>query len=311
MSFTPDGTTFAYGISAPGRGTTRQLVRVWDLAGDHARTTLDLAASAPEAAVEAMALGPGARTLVAARPQATDENAEVWSTERHRRTSVLGDLHDTALALRPDGHLLVVGNSVTALPAGPSRKQALSRGDEVEALAFNADGSQAAVGDASGHVTLWDAGLSHRLAVLPNAFPAPLAGGDPEAVSALAFSPDGTTLAVAGDFGSLQLWDTAGHEALSPVTTPGEGITSLAFGSDGSALYAAGSHVPLRAYPVTPSYAVARICARTAGSLSPAEWHTLIPETDYRSVCPTGSSPDEAHALGRTESAHAGASSTR
>lgn len=274
MAFTPDGTTFAYGISAPGRETTRQLVRVWDLPDDRARTTLDLAASAPDTAVEAIALGPGAGTLVAVRSQATDENAEVWSTERHRRTSVLHGLDDTALALRPDGRVLVVGSSITALPAGSSREQALSRGDEVEALAFNSDGSQAAVGDASGRVTLWDAGLSHRLAVLPDAFPAPLAGGVPEAVSALAFSPDGNTLAVAGDSGSLELWATASHQALAAVTTPGEGITALAFNPEGTTLYTAGSHVPLRAYPVTPSYAVTRICARTAGSLSPAEWRT-------------------------------------
>ncbi|WP_328744175.1 nSTAND1 domain-containing NTPase [Streptomyces sp. NBC_00285] len=310
MAFAPDGTTFAYGISAPGRVTTRQLVRIRDLSGDRTRTTLDLAASAPDTAVDAMALGPGARTLVAVRPQTTDENAEVWNTERHRRTSVLHDLHNTTLALRPDGRLLVVGNNVTALPTGPSREQALSRGDEVEALAFTTDGSRAAAGDASGRVTLWDAGLSHRLAVLPNTFPAPLAGGTPETVSALAFSPDGNTLAVAGDLGSLQLWDTASHQALSTVTTPGEGITALAFNPDGSALYSAGTHVPLRTYPVTPSYAVAQICARTAGSLSPTQWHTLIPDAGYRSVCPRDNAPDEGHSPGRTQAAHAGGASS-
>jgi hypothetical protein len=42
--------------------------------------------------------------------------------------------------------------------------------------------------------TLWDGDLTHRLGVLPSVFPDPPSNGSPEAVGALAFSPDGHTL---------------------------------------------------------------------------------------------------------------------
>ena len=156
------------------------------------------------------------------------------------------------------------------------------------AVAFSADGSRAAVGDASGRVALWDGSLTHRLGVLPSVFPVPPANGSPEAVRALAFSPDGGTLAVAGDSGSLQLWNTADQQPLgSGLTTPGEGITSLAFTPDGATLHATSLHVPLQRYPVSPSYAADQICARAGTALSRAQWRTYIPDTSYRGVCPT------------------------
>jgi WD40 repeat protein len=105
----------------------------------------------------------------------------------------------------------------------------------------------------------------------------PPANGSPEAFGALALSPDGHTLAVAGDSGSLQLWDTAGQQPLgSGLTTPGEGITSLVFTPDAATLYATSAHIPLQHYPVNPSYAATWICAHTGTTLSPAQWHTYL-----------------------------------
>jgi hypothetical protein len=85
----------------------------------------------------------------------------------------------------------------------------------------------------------------------------------------------------------LQLWDTAGQQPLgSGLTTPGEAIDSLAFTPNGATLDATSPHVPLQRYPVNPAYAATQICARTGTTLSPAQWHTHIPEIPYRSVCP-------------------------
>ncbi|MFG2462659.1 helix-turn-helix domain-containing protein [Streptomyces sp. NPDC048523] len=289
MAFGPEGTSFAYGVSAPGRAASAQSLTLWDTALGRVRSTPDLAPSGPEAAVESLALGPGGRTLVAVRDTAEGQIGEVWDTATRRRTAVLGEVNPTALGLRPDGRLLVGGDRLARLPSGPTGARTLGLGQETEAIAFSADGSRVAVGDASGRVALWDGDLGHRLGVLPSTFPAPLPDGAPEAVSALAFSPDGGTLAVAGDSGTLQLWDTAGQEPLGDgLTTPGEGIVSLAFTPGGGTLYATSPHAPLQRYPVTSSHAAAAICAGTATTLSPAQWHTYIQDAPYRDVCPGG-----------------------
>ncbi|MEW2050589.1 hypothetical protein [Streptomyces sp. NPDC005476] len=139
----------------------------------------------------------------------------------------------------------------------------------------------------TGRVALWDGTLRHRTGVLGNLFPAAL-GDTPEAVNALAFSPDGSTLAVAGDSGTLQLWDTATQQPLGGnLPTPGEPIRSLAFSSDGATLYATSDHTPLQRYPLAPSHLITQACTRTGTTLTAAQWHLYIPDAPYHPVCDT------------------------
>ncbi|MFI1484091.1 hypothetical protein [Streptomyces sp. NPDC020747] len=287
MAFSPDGTTLAYGISAPGRDTTTQPVRIWDLDRGREHTALDLATPSSPGAVITLALGPDGHTLYAVRaPVLGRLSDETWDTGRHRRTGVFSATDGNHLAVRPDGRLLVGDNRTVRLPSGMLDAPDLVQGEGIGALAFALDGSRLAAGDETGRVTLWDAAVRHRAGVLRNVFPAPL-GDYPEAVSALALSPDGRTLAVGGDAGTLQLWDTATRQPLGgPLTTPGGSIDSLAFSADSSTLHAAGVHVPFQSYAVDPTRAVSRICARTRGAdLTRAQWHTYIPDAAYRRVC--------------------------
>ncbi|MFG2370290.1 helix-turn-helix domain-containing protein [Streptomyces sp. NPDC048504] len=140
-AFSPDSGAFAYGVSTPGRDAAPQRLTVWNVTGDRARTTLDITSSSAGTAV-ALALGPGGRTLLAARtpgtPHLTDE---VWDVTRHRRTAVLKGFDSHLLALRPDGRLLVGGSHSAALPAGPVTARALGQSGRIGALAFGADGS--------------------------------------------------------------------------------------------------------------------------------------------------------------------------
>ncbi|MFE0252246.1 WD40 repeat domain-containing protein [Streptomyces sp. NPDC059010] len=93
--------------------------------------------------------------------------------------------------------------------------------------------------------------------------------GEPEEASVVAFSPDGTTLAVAGNQGTVQLWDVVSQQPLGPaLPTPGDGILSLAFSPDGGTLYAAGEHVPWQKYDIDPDRAVGTVCTH-AGVRSP------------------------------------------
>lgn len=297
MAFGPDGTRFVYGVSAPGREAVAQRFRVWDVTRGRSVASLDL----PGAAVVSLALGPHAgHTLHAVRDTSVGQLAdETWDFARGRRTSVLTGVTGSHLAVRPDGALLVGEGRVAALPSGRSTGRDLVQGDEIGALAFTADGSTLAVGDQTGRVHLWDGGrgggggrgeggaLGRRTGILRNVFPAP-GGTTPEGVSAVAFSPDGRTLAVAGDAGSLQLWDVGTQQPLSsaPLTTPGEAVTSLAFSPDGTTLFAGSAHVPLQRYTVDPERARARVCARTGNAeLTRAQWRTYVPDAPYRRIC--------------------------
>jgi len=300
MTFSTEGGTFAYGVSAPGRPAAPQRFTLWDLARGRARTSLDLATPSSGGAVVTLALGPGGHALYAVRRAGTgDLSDEVWDTARHRNIAVYADAAGTDLTVRPDGRLLVGDGSAVRPPSGTSPQLSASldqggapiahdlvQGDRIGALVFAPDGSRLAAGDLAGRVALWDGALEHRAGVLRNVFPAPL-GDTAEAVSALAVSPDGRTLAVGGDAGTLQLWDIATQQPLGgPLTTPGDAIASLAFSPDSTTLYAAGAHVPLQRYSIDPTRTITRICSRIGGGdLTQTQWHTYVPEAPYRKVC--------------------------
>ncbi|WP_175409881.1 hypothetical protein [Streptomyces sp. TRM64462] len=299
MAFSPDGTAFAYGVSAPGREAAPQRLVLWDLAHDRRGTVLDLAASESAGAVVAVALGPGGRTLHATRTPAIGElRNEVWDTGRQRRTAVLPGMDSSHLAVSPDGERLVGDHRTARLPSGRVGEHDLIQGDQVGALAFSPDGSVLAAGDQTGRVALWDGTLRRRVGILPNMFPVPHrgAGRDAEAapqlsvsegVQALAVSPDGRTLAVGGDHGTLQLWDIATQQPLGgPLPTPGEAIASLAFSPDSGTLYAGSAHVPVQRHTIAPARAVTGVCARVAGvELTRDQWRTHVPDMPYRRVC--------------------------
>ena len=284
LAFSPDGSALAYGVSVPGEEVVAQSFTVWDLARHRVRSTMDL----PGDPVVKAVLGPGGRTLYAARPSLRpggDLYGEAWDTAAHRRTEVLSGLATVHLAVRPDGGLLVGDGRLARLPSGKVTSSDLAQGEQVGALGFSADGSLLAVGDQMGRVALWDGTASRRAGVLRNVFPAPL-GDRPEAVNALAFSPDGRTLAVGGDAGSVQLWDVATRQPLgTPLTTPGDGIQSLAFASDGRTLYAGSAHMPLQRYDIGPGQALERVCARAGSDLTREQWRTYVPDASYRRPC--------------------------
>ncbi|MGW2516117.1 nSTAND1 domain-containing NTPase [Streptomyces sp. NPDC001617] len=301
MAFSPDSKALAYGVSAPSSDTNRQPLTIWDVTGRRTRTTLDLAPKAPTAAVIALALGPDARTLYTTRALLSSNAAggtgtlsnEVWDTARARRTAVLPSLSSNHLAASPDHRVLAGDNRVVTLPRKVTA-QDLVQGDEIGALAFAPDGSLFVAGDQTGRVALWDGKLRQRVGILRNVFSAlpddigDAAFGDTsEAVSALAVSPDGKTLAVGGEAGSLQLWDIATQQPLGdPLTTSGEQVDTLAFSADGTTVYAGSDHVPLQRYTVDPAQAIGTVCAREDGAeLTRAQWKTYVPGVAYRKVC--------------------------
>ncbi|MEU6251417.1 hypothetical protein [Streptomyces sp. NPDC047043] len=287
MAFSPDGKTFAYGISAPGQDPTAQRITIWDLTRARVLSTVRLTPAGRSAdSVYALALGPGGHTLYAARPTAEGSVVdETWDTTGRRRTGVATGLASSLLALRPDGRLLAGENRAVRLATGRATHLGLPDGTGNTALAFSADGSRLAAADRSGRIALRDGDLHDRAGVLRTPFPdAP--ADSPERVSALALSADGRTLAVGGDTGTLQLWDTTSRQPLGgPLPTAGESIDSLTFSADQGTLYASSAHVPLQRYVVDPSQVVRRVCARAGGELSRSQWRMYAPGTAYRKEC--------------------------
>jgi WD40 repeat protein/transcriptional regulator with XRE-family HTH domain len=284
LSFSPDGRSLAVADTTSSQGSLRLRFTVWDVPAHKARTVFDTSGAA-DRSPSGLALGPDGRTLLAVR--SGESGAEVWDTARHRRSRTLHGLSETALAVRPDGRLLVShGDAYGDLESGKVTGRALADGRVVTALAFSPDGTRLAVGDNTGHVTLWDGDVRRRRGVLTGTADT-VTRGEPEPVTALAFSADGHTLAVGGRAGTLRLWDIDGQRLLgSDLPTSGDEIDSLSFARDGGTVYASGPDVPLQALPIAPDQAVRTICERAGGGLTRAQWHTYVPDAPYREVCP-------------------------
>src|SRR5262249_25593316 len=102
-------------------------------------------------------------------------------------------------------------------------------------LAFAPDGRTLAGGDLRGVVTLWDVSTGEARPPLETVTD----NGFLNYVSALTFSPDGRTLAVAVDQ-EVQLWDVTTGRRLARLEGHEKRVKCLAFAPDGKSLASGG-----------------------------------------------------------------------
>ena len=148
-------------------GENNDRVFLWNWATGHLITQLKCPGNLQTTAV----------AVTGATIAAGDQNGGIclWDTATRRRIAVLADRHSYG----------------------------------VDAVAFSPDGKTMATGDSNGHIYLWKlpAGtLTARLTDPRGPVTSQLAGEQRTAVSSIAFSPDGDTLATSDTDGSAYLW---------------------------------------------------------------------------------------------------------
>ncbi|MGQ0602687.1 MAG: nSTAND1 domain-containing NTPase, partial [Anaerolineales bacterium] len=112
----------------------------------------------------------------------------------------------------------------------------------VTGAVFSPDGTRLATIDAYGFAKVWDVSLdapanqSRDLLTLPGLGP----GNDVIASEAIAFSPDGTRLATAGDYSVVKVWDVVSGKELLAAPYYGGGVLAIAFSPDGQRIAVGG-----------------------------------------------------------------------
>ncbi|WP_438453095.1 nSTAND1 domain-containing NTPase [Streptomyces asiaticus] len=288
MSLSKDGKTFAFGMGNDSTESSyANTVRVWDVL--KRREINHFTTVKRGDGLSGMLLSSDGRKLMT-----TDFVRNGVTVRSVRSSKILKTLHYTKdgttfgaggelTAVRPDGGLLLTNSG--KMISSPSGNETPDQLGDAQTHAFSADGRYFAADEGDGRVALWDGKLRRRLGVLTGSFSSGRRD-DLEEVSALAFSHDSSTLAVAGSQGTLQLWDVASHQVLgSPMPTPGDGILSVVFSQDDATIYSAGEHVSWQKNLIDPEHAAAIVCERAQAPLSQTDWKTYLPGVTYRRTC--------------------------
>jgi WD40 repeat protein/tRNA A-37 threonylcarbamoyl transferase component Bud32 len=140
-----------------------------------------------------------------------------------------------ALAFSPDGKRLASGSmdatvKLWDVTAGKEMASLPGHSDIVQSVAFSADGKTLASPSSDGSVKLWTVATGQERASLPLR------------AWAVAFAPDGQTLAVAGD-GGLHLCDAVTGQQGGVLPDPRWRAHALAFSQDGRTLAIATGHI--------------------------------------------------------------------
>jgi WD40 repeat protein len=197
--------------------------------------------------VEALALSGDGSVLAAAD---AEDVITLWDVADGRPRARCQAACALTLAFASDGKTLACGgwdHTVRLWDAATGEERGVLRGQiTVVAVAFSPDGRLLASGDLRGAVTLWDVAARTERATLE----ATTEKGFLNEINALAFSPDGQTLALAVNQ-EVQLWDTSTGRPTAHLEGHEGKVKCLAFSPDGTRLVSGGFDRTVRLWDVT------------------------------------------------------------
>ena len=139
---------------------------------------------------------------------------------------------DRAIAFSPDGEHLAVASGVGIwiydVDTARELKLLIEDATLIRSVAYSPDGTVLAAGTGNGRVQLWNLETEQHLSIPPRPGPS----GN---VDALAFSPNGKTLAV-GIGGKIELWDVETKRHIATRHGHGDAVSSVMFSPDGKTL---------------------------------------------------------------------------
>jgi len=201
LAFSPDGKLIA---SSSEDGT----VKLWDTSTGSVVYTL---ADHRERAVGQIAFSPDGKTLASAG--GGEPTIRVWNLTTGQLIRTFRDDVNPLININPDGK---ASTGDKRLLVGRHRKP----------VAFSPDGKILATGVEDGTIKLWDASAGSLVRALRDRH-------NLDAVTGLAFSPDGKTLASTSFMGqAVILWDAATGYLLRTMKGQTGGINDIAFSSD-------------------------------------------------------------------------------